>query len=425
MNSYQQAIRELASQRKFHIKLGLERVSELLAILGNPHQEVEYIHVAGTNGKGSTCCMLASVLKEAGYTVGLYTSPHLIDYTERMKVNGIDISKGEFAEVFSYVLEKAEQADIPVTEFEILTVMAFEWFKRQNVDFAVLETGLGGRLDATNVVKPVLSVITSIDIDHADRLGDTIEQIAFEKAGIVKNSVPVVVSSHTRGLNAVCERAEQINAQVCIVDEMRVASDYNGIKPVYAIGDAYYKCGLGGVWQRQNVALVLESVAVLRSSGCVVSETALKAGIANASWPARFQYFEDIDILLDGAHNPAGARLLKQSLDRCFPDRPRIWVYSSIGTKDYCSVMRELFSPDDIVVFTKSGMGSAVEPSILKEECEKLHMLQTIYTAEGISNALSLRREYSKRLCIIAGSLYTAGEFLTSYNGISLENTKI
>lgn len=425
MNQYQQAIRELASQGKFHIKLGLERVSELLAILGNPHQQVEYIHVAGTNGKGSTCCMLASVLKEAGYRVALYTSPHLVDYTERMKVNGIDISQGEFAEVFSYVLEKAEQADLPVTEFEILTVMAFEWFKRQNVDFAVLETGLGGRLDATNVVEPVLSVITSIDIDHADRLGDTIEQISSEKAGIVKSGVPVVVSSHNRGLNAVCHRAEQVGSKVYAVDESLIKSDYTGICPVYTFDNIDYKCGLGGIWQSQNVALVLKSVDILRRQGAKISEYALVHGISNANWPARFQYFADIDAVLDGAHNPVGARLLKQSLDCCFPDRPRIWVYSSIGTKDYCSVMRELFSPDDIVVFTKSGMGSAVDPAALEEECKKLHMLQTIYTTDDISGALNLRREYSKRLCIIAGSLYTAGEFLTSYNGISLENTKI
>ena len=180
--NYEEVIKNLTSKGKFYIDLGLDRIKAALKELGNPQDDLKFIHVAGTNGKGSTCAMLESILREAGYKTGLYTSPHIYEYTERIKVNGVEISKEDFARLYP-------KTEIHLTEFEILTIIAFRYFKEQNVEIVILETGMGGRLDATNVIKENLcSIITQIDLDHTDRLGKTKDEIAFEKAGIIKSN---------------------------------------------------------------------------------------------------------------------------------------------------------------------------------------------------------------------------------------------
>ena len=213
-NEYKDSVELLTSQGKFYINLGLERVSSVLELLGNPQDSLKYFHVAGTNGKGSVCAVISSVLEAAGIKTGLFTSPHLFDYTERIKINGVDISKADFARLVFDICKIADENNIHLTEFEILTVMMFKYFAENNVEVVVLETGLGGRFDATNVIKENLcAVITHIDLDHTERLGNTKDKIAFEKAGIIKKGCPVVTCE---GYEAVRDKADECNLFILI-----------------------------------------------------------------------------------------------------------------------------------------------------------------------------------------------------------------
>ena len=239
--NYEEVIKNLTSKGKFYIDLGLDRIKAALKELGNPQDDLKFIHVAGTNGKGSTCAMLESILREAGYKTGLYTSPHIYEYTERIKVNGVEISKEDFARLYP-------KTEIHLTEFEILTIIAFRYFKEQNVEIVILETGMGGRLDATNVIKENLcSIITQIDLDHTDRLGKTKDEIAFEKAGIIKSNCPVVTSM---GYEAIRDRADELNSMLIFTSPF-VPQDF-----VEALS-------LKGLHQIENLALVLSAINYL------------------------------------------------------------------------------------------------------------------------------------------------------------------
>lgn len=413
--AYTNVVNILTSQDKFHVSLGLDRVINILELLGNPQEDLSIIHVAGTNGKGSTCAMLSSILTESGYKTGLYTSPHLLEYTERVKINGIDISKENFSRLIKKIIDLINENNIPATEFEILTVLAFEFFKEQNVDYVILETGLGGRLDATNVVKkPLVSIITSIDIDHADRLGNTIEKIAFEKAGIIKQNRPVITLKNNNGLNIISEIAKKNNSSLFFADY----SNYKANKSFISTENGFYELPLLGLWQLKNLSLVLKAVEVLNFNNISIAEKAVKNGLKKVKWPGRFQYIEDKNIILDGAHNLAGAIMLRESLDFYFPDQQRIWIYSSLDTKDYNSIIKVLFNENDIIIFTKSCSKNSALPEKLKESAIKskvnLNSYITNNFGESISLAFSmLSSEIDNKLIIIAGSLYTIGEALT------------
>ncbi|MDD3013772.1 MAG: bifunctional folylpolyglutamate synthase/dihydrofolate synthase [Candidatus Gastranaerophilales bacterium] len=402
--SYKKALTILTSQGKFHISLGLERIGRVLELLDNPHETLKVIHVAGTNGKGSTCAMLSSVLTEAGYKTGFYSSPHLVEYIERIKINDIEISEEDFARLVFKVIETADKAEVHVTEFEILTAAAFLHFKENEVDFAVLETGLGGRLDATNVVKkPILTILTSIDFDHTDRLGDTIEQIAFEKAGIIKNNVPVITLKDNNGLEIIKNISSDKSSELILAD----SSDINN-----------YEISLSGLWQLKNLSLVLESVKYLNKTGLTISDQALRCGLKNTNWPARFQYIEDKKLILDGAHNLSGAILLKESLDFYFPAQKRIWIYSSLNTKDYKSIINTLFRPGDIVICTKSISKNAVRTCELSQKIADIYPDVQIYQAPDVIQAYNMSASIASNgtLTIIAGSLYTIGELLANFS---------
>jgi len=437
--SYKKAIDILTSQGKFYINLGLDRVKALLDLYDNPEKKdkIKCIHVAGTNGKGSTCAMLASVLTHAGYKTGLYTSPHLVDYTERVKINGKDISKEDFADLIFDIIKTAEENNIHATEFEILTVLAFIYFQKEGVDFAVIETGLGGRLDATNVIEnSLLSIITTIDLDHVDRLGDIIEKIAFEKAGIIKPNVPVIISKDNKGLEIIKEKAFELGSDLILTNViLSERSEREDLKTIVA-ADSYapnaasglvaendnknidYEVNLKGAWQEKNLSLVLKAIEILRQQGIIIPEIAVKEGLQNVSWPARFQYIKELNMILDGAHNPGAARLLRESLDAYYPDKERIWIYSSISTKNYEEVMEILFRHGDMVILTRSNSGAAVSPKILKSKLVQKNMPCKIYATKNIKESINLYLELitNKNIGIMAGSLYSAGDFLFQYN---------
>lgn len=374
---YNNAITKLGSRGMFYIELGLDRIQKALNILGNPQDDLKYIHVAGTNGKGSVCTMLESILRNAGYKTGLYTSPHIFEYTERIKINGIDIPKEDFAELF----DKVSKINIHLTEFEVLTVMMFLYFKRNNVDIVILETGLGGRFDATNVIKTNLcSVITQIDLDHTERLGETKEKIAYEKAGIIKPNCPVITSM---GYEAIRDRADELNAMLIFVSPF--------VPPEFV--DAL---ALKGLHQIENLALVLTVINYLFKD---IDENTIKEGLKQVKNPCRFEYFKDKNLIIDASHNPNGILALRNNLDYYFPNEKRRFVFGCLKNKDYSKMMDILFKEGDEIYLNEFDYPNACPFNILSEKCPQ--------KALPYSDKVKLTPD---KLNIICGSFYMIGK---------------
>lgn len=345
--NYTEAIEKLTSRGMFYIELGLNRIHKALETLGNPQDDLQYIHVAGTNGKGSVCTMLESILREAGYKTGLYTSPHIYDYTERIKIDGINISK----EVFASLFEEVNKLDVHLTEFEILTVIMFLYFKRNNVDIVILETGLGGRFDATNVIKKNLcAIITQIDLDHTERLGDTKEKIAFEKAGIIKPDCPVITSM---GYEAIRDRADKLNSMLVFVSPF--------VPPEFI-----ESLSLKGLHQQENLALVVTAINYLFKN--IDGET-IKRGLSKVKNPCRFEYFKEKNLIADASHNPNGIQALRNNLDYYFPNKNRRFVFGCLKNKDYKQMMEILFRKEDEVYLNGFDYPNACTYETLKENC--------------------------------------------------------
>ena len=315
--NYENCIKALTSKDKFYINLGLDRISEILKLSGNPQDSIKCIQVAGTNGKGSVCAILDSVLKEAGYKTGLYSSPHIFDYTERISVNGVNIDKEEFSSYYEKINSLAENNGIHLTEFEVLTAIMFNYFYDKKVDVAIIETGLGGRFDATNVVKTnICSVITHIDLDHTDRLGKTKEEIAFEKAGIIKENSPVYTNED---YDTIVRKATEVKSEI--------------IPPTDNIPLEYINAlALKGVHQEKNLALAL---SVIRNIFNISDKNVILNGLKQVKNPCRFQYIKRKNLLIDGAHNPDCFKVLMENLDKYFPDIKRNYIFGCLNTKDY------------------------------------------------------------------------------------------
>lgn len=402
--TYEQAIELLTSQGKFYINLGLERIEKILKLLKNPQDKVKIIHIAGTNGKGSVCAILANILKCAGYKTGLYTSPHLVEYTERIKINGEDISKEDFAKYIELVCNLADKNKIELTEFEILTAATFKYFADNKVKYAVIETGMGGRYDATNVCKkPFISIITPISLDHTDRLGDTIEKIAFEKAGIIKPKSIVITEISNKGFKFIKEIAEKQKAKFYVVANY-VEMNYRNNTNYAVIQDIKYEFPLLGQYQKGNLSLVIKALEHIK-----VSKEALKEGLKTVKWGARLEYIKEKNIIIDGAHNPDAAKELRKSLDYYFPKQKRTYIYSTINTKDYKEVARILFNEDDEIYFYEFNHKNAVTYSEYIQNVPFLKNIQKIKYDEinAILNKNGLK--------IVTGSLYMIGEL---YNDI-------
>lgn len=398
--NYAQAIKLLTSQEKFYINPGLERIGKILALLGNPQDKIKIIHIAGTNGKGSVCAILANILKCSGYKTGLYTSPHLVEYTERIKINNKNILKKDFAKYIENICSIADKNNINLTEFEILTACAFKYFFDNKTDIAIIETGLGGRFDATNISKhPVLSIITSISLDHTDRLGNSIDEIAFEKAGIIKKNSTVIVSSKNKGINVIRKTAENKNAKLITVNKDSEII-FKDNKNILITDKKEYEFSLLGLYQKQNTALVLKACDYLKSLNYKID---LKKGLKSIKWDARLEYIKEKNILIDGAHNPDGALELKKNLDFYFPHKKKIFIYSTINTKDYKKITQILFNKDDEIFFLEFNHKNAVKFEQYINKVTNLNNIKRI-TAKDLPNILK-----RKELKVITGSLYMIG----------------
>ena len=322
-------------------KPGLDRIRRLLGRLGNPQEKLKFVHIAGSNGKGSTAAMLASVLSAAGLKTGLYTSPHLWRFNERFQVDGAPISGEDLAEITAQVLEAAEDE----TEFELMTAIGMVYFLKAECDIVVLETGLGGRLDSTNVIPaPEVAVITHIGLEHTEILGDTLDKIAREKAGIIKQGCDVVLCEQGYDLYCLFEEICKLRCSslALTVNPEVLSSGLEGQTFTYR-GEGLYHIALLGEHQLQNAAVVLEAVRVLRQRGWEVPETAVARGLEQARWPGRLELARrGPDVILDGGHNPQCMEALARALGELYPEKKLIFLTGVLADKDWSTMMGEL-----------------------------------------------------------------------------------
>ena len=345
--TYDEAIKYIHSVSNFFCKPGLDRIRELCLGLNNPQSKLRFIHVTGTNGKGSTCSMLSSVLTCAGYRVGLYTSPYVREFNERMRVNGESISNDTLARLTEKVKTVAEKMTDSPTEFELITAIAFEYFNEEKCDVVILEVGMGGRLDATNIIETsLLSIITSIAIDHTAFLGDTIEEIAGEKAGIIKeNSVALWGGENSVAETIISEECARKQSMLCKTDysELEIVSqDLSGTLFNYR-GRQNVRISLLGSYQPRNAAIVLDAIDNLSGIGLRVSEDDVRRGLACAKWPARFEIIgSDPTVIFDGAHNPHGISAAVESIKQYFGNKKVVVVSGVLWDKDYRAIAKSL-----------------------------------------------------------------------------------
>ncbi len=423
-SSYQETVDYLYGLQKHGIKLGLENSIRLMELMGNPQEKFRTVHIAGTNGKGSTSACIAGMLESAGYRVGLYTSPHLVSFTERIRVNGAPIPESIVVALAQRVRREyrgpaAGGSPGSPTFFEVTTAIAFRYFADQGVDIAVIEVGMGGRLDSTNVITPLVSVITNIDLEHTEFLGTTLEQIAAEKAGIVKAGVPLVTGATQAEVIRVIEReAEGKRAPVYrlsrdfqpehIAPGIEQVFDYRGLQAAYQ----GLRLSLLGRYQVDNACCALAAVECLRGSGIVVDEPALRQGLAQARWEGRLERVaQRPDIYLDGAHNPASARKLAEAVRGLKKSYSRlVLVIGILGDKDYHGILSELISLADRVVVTKPQYSRALNVDVLAAEVRKLHA--SVESTETVREAIvrAQRLAAAGDLILVTGSLYVVGD---------------
>jgi dihydrofolate synthase/folylpolyglutamate synthase len=345
--NYEEAIEYIHSISWTFCKPGLERISELCDRLGNPERKLKFIHVAGTNGKGSFCSMLESVLRAAGYRTGLYTSPYIKEFNERMRVSGENITNEALADITSRVRPIADAMTDKPTEFELITAIAFQYFYESGCEVVILEAGMGGRLDSTNIIRePLLSVITGIALDHVDYLGDTVEKIAAEKAGIIKDGSPVLYGGEDKTAEAVIsETAKRRGSVFYTVDYERIQNLNSTLSGTsFDYGDfSGVKLNLLGLYQPKNAAVVLNAIEILRERGLNISDSAVYNGLASAKWPARFEIISRAPLtIFDGAHNAEGISVAVASIKHYFGDEGVYVLTGVLKDKDYEFIAGEL-----------------------------------------------------------------------------------
>ena len=413
--TYDEAIKYIHGVSNFFCKPGLDRVSELCLGLGNPQNELKFIHVAGTNGKGSTCAMLDSILRAAGYKVGLYTSPFVRIFNERMRVNGENIPNDTLSRLTKRAKAVAEKMSDPPTEFELITAIAFDYFREEGCDVVILEVGMGGRLDATNIItSPCLSIITGISLDHTSFLGSSTAEIAVEKAGIIKQNCPVLwggidIESEAK----IYEKATAMQSPIYKTDYCKLkilSSTLNGTIFNYRSREGV-EISLLGEYQPRNAALVLDAIDLL---GLEVSEDAIRQGLKSARWAARFEIIShDPLIIFDGAHNAEGIDLAVKSIDKYFPGDSVIIISGVLRDKDYHAIARSIarvsrrgftITPDNPRALSAKDYADV----LTDYDC---HSTPSDSIKEALASAIPVAKAENRPILIL-GSLYTYSEVM-------------
>ena len=447
--TYDESLFWLDELNVYGMRLGLSRIKRLCGLLGNPERRYKTIHVTGTNGKGSVSMMIASALTGAGCRTGLYTSPHLVSYTERMRVDGAEISEAEFADVMSRVRDAVEvmtgEGDESPTQFEALTAAAFLFYAERDVEYAVIEVGLGGLLDSTNVITPVISVITNVTMEHADKCGGTLEGVAHHKAGIIKERVPVVTAANGMPLEIIKKTASEKNSPLMILGrdflaEWGKAHDDGRdvrLKIEKMKGQSFgYHLSLVGSYEAENSAVAAMALLMLQENDGRVSVAAIQGAMSRMAWPGRFELMEigGQKIIVDGAHNPAGASALRESLDEYIPDeeeRGRVFLIGALADKDIDGITGALIRQCDEIVATMPDSERAAEPMKVIESARK-NLLDGVggkaaadsLKAHGESDrdkaldlALLTAGDGQGRPLVVCGSLYLIGAIRKSIIG--------
>lgn len=416
-NSYDEAVEYISRVSWMEKERGLSRITELMNLLGNPQDRLSIIHVAGTNGKGSTCAMLDSILRKQGYVTGLFTSPHLVKYNERIRVNGSDISDEDFIRFTNVLSEVITKMDDKPTVFERLTALAFLYFEEKKCDVVILEVGMGGEYDSTNVVKtPVLSVITSIGLDHTEQLGDTIERIAATKAGIIKKGVPCVCLDQDSSVLDIFKRTAMLKDTSCIVARPSmvrlVSSDFDGITISASCLSRNVKVSLCGEYQMLNVATVLTVVRLLSVTDKLeVSEKAIEEGLACVSWPGRFEILRrNPYFIVDGAHNPHGMRAFVNSTKKLFLMKGIKYIVGIMSDKNI-DEMLDIICENAACVFTVKADSSRAEQAQKLADGVRDRGVE-VFVCDSVEHAIDEAMGMSKLNDVICcvGSLYLAGE---------------
>lgn len=419
---YSTTLEHLYRLERFGIKLGLDNIRRLLSLLGDPHRGLKVVHVTGTNGKGSVCAYAASVLQNAGYCVGLYTSPHLIRFNERIRVDGEPISDEDVLRLWAG-MQPAIQAMTAVraidhpTFFEVTTAMAFEYFRERGVDVAVIEVGMGGRMDATNIVDGLVSVVTRVDLEHTEHLGKSIDRIAREKAGIIKPSSRAVTVSQD-ALQVIETRCREVHAPLFIVGRDMVAErlsyDLRGqdIRLRGPFGQLDVHTPLLGAFQVDNVAVAVAALTELRACGFTIADEAIRGGIRSVRWPARLEVVRETPcVIVDGAHNRPAAAALGDSMRELFLDRKATLVIGILNDKDLPGIAAALGPLSSHVYASRAKTYRALDP---EEIAAAFRPYADTTVVPSVSAAIDvvLSRARPDDIVLITGSIYTAGEAL-------------
>jgi len=474
--SYSETVNYLYNLQKYGIKFGLDNISRLMSALDKPHTSFLSVHVAGTNGKGSTSAIIASILKTAGFKVGLFTSPHIISFTERIRVNGEEITESEVVSLTEEIRTRIEdtpsltlpprgggqgwggEVKLNPTFFEVVTAMALLYFKRKRVDIAVIEVGMGGRLDATNIITPEISIITNISYDHKEFLGDTLKEIAHEKAGIIKKGVPVVASyQESEAMKVIEQKAIEKNSELYIYgrdfSSVLKRNDSSGICFDYSSGDSFtindLVLPLAGEHQMQNASVAIKAATIVLNNipylpphppltkggqeggydSSPVTHHFIRKGFEDVRWPGRLEIIkEDPPMLIDGAHNPAAAVALSKALKKIFPGKNKkiILVLGIMGDKDARGIMEPLLPLASEIIFTSPAYSRSASPEKLAGIAASLGFFD-VRIAPTMKDAVEMAIEIGlsdKRqglgnlphnpspapLILITGSFYTIGE---------------
>jgi len=416
ISSYKEAVQYLYGLQKYGIKFGLSKTSNILKAMGNPHLKQKYIHVAGTNGKGSVSAMVESILMKAGMKVGFYSSPHLVRFTERFRINRKEIPRAKTVELVNKLKDVIDPSQ-PPTFFEATTVMALSYFADEKTDIAIMEVGMGGRLDSTNVIKPLISVITNISLEHQNYLGKGLANIAGEKAGIIKKGVGLVTAASQPLVVAlfeeVCKNKKapfhrlgkdfRYRSKGEVISYFGMKRNLRGLKP-----------SLQGGYQHGNTALALAVIEMLETKGYNVSEKEIADGLADAVWPGRMQVISrEPLVIVDGAHNPGAVRELAHSIKNDFSYDRLILVAGIMEDKDITSIIRLISPVADYIISTKPDYYRAANPERIMKEVsaagKRGEVVEALPTAIDRAKTMASPRD----LILITGSLFTVGEALT------------
>jgi dihydrofolate synthase/folylpolyglutamate synthase len=422
---YDRCLSSMYGLRRFGIKLGLDTIEAILAALGHPQQNVPAIHVAGTNGKGSVVALLAAILRQAGYRVGHYTSPHLERFNERICIDAVPIDDREVVAAWEKI-QAMDHLEREPTFFEATTAMALYEFSRRKVDWAIMETGMGGRLDATNVLQPALCVITNISLEHRDYLGHTIAAIAGEKAGIIKPKTPVVSGvTQYSALQVITRKAASQQAPLFQKSrDFRCRRQGDGTFSYYGMDGAlkHLTLGLSGAHQVDNAALVLAACETLNRKGtAVISEAAIRAGLAAAQWHGRLEIVsQEPCIILDGAHNLMAARVLARHLAENYADRFITLVIGILDDKPCDAILKDLIRPCQRVVITQPVIDRAIPAEDLAERAKAFSSAIEIVPRVKDAVGHALNSSAPTDVICIAGSLYVVGEAKTALRKLGI-----